>query len=240
MDETTKAEILEKAKNYFRKNLAEAHKKNTIKLKSVKEFTPNPFLWSYLAYFLQGKNDAETIAKVLIYPRVLGTSINTSFGMGIQHLVTTMFAGISGSTTPGIDIEYIDKIDGRKKYCQLKAGPNVINRDDVATIKGHFRAAINLARQNHLPVQNDDYVFGLIYGEPSQQNSFIQEVQQDYPVLIGKDFWHHFTGDPNFYSDLVNAIGEVAVETNMQDTINEVIQDLAKDIEKNYPELINS
>ena len=199
MDENIKIEILEKAKAWWRDSLADSHKKNTLKLKSVKEFAPNPFLWSYLAYFLEGKNDAESIAKVLIYPRVLGTSINTSFGMGIQQLVTTMFEGISGSTTPGIDIEYIDKVDGRKKYCQLKAGPNVINRDDVTTIKGHFRTAINLARQNHLRTSHDDYVFGLIYGEQDQKNSFIKEVEEDYPVLVGKDFWYHFTGDPDFY-----------------------------------------
>lgn len=238
MDESTKQEILEKAKTWWRDCLAASHKQNTLKLKSVKEFSPNPFLWSYLAYYLEGKCDAESIAKALVYPRVLGTSINTSFGMGIQQLVTTMFAGISGSTTPGIDIEYIDKIDGRKKYCQLKAGPNVINRDDVTTIKGHFRSAINLARQNHLHTSQDDYVFGLIYGEHEQKNSFIKEVEQDYPVLMGRAFWHHFTGDTNFYSDLINAVGEVAVEFNMSETIQQVIKDLAEDIEEKYPDII--
>jgi hypothetical protein len=28
----------------------------------------------------------------------------------------------------GIDIEFIDAIDGRRKYCQAKLGPNTITR----------------------------------------------------------------------------------------------------------------
>ena len=45
-----------------------------------------------------------------------------------------------GSTTSGMDIEFTDQTDGRKKYCQLKAGPNTINADDVETIAGHFQS----------------------------------------------------------------------------------------------------
>jgi hypothetical protein len=30
--------------------------------------------------------------------------------------------------------------------------------------------------------------------------------KHDYPVIIGKDFWHRLTGDPDFYQDLLEAI----------------------------------
>ena len=30
-----------------------------------------------------------------------------------------------------MDIEFEDALDGSHKYCQLKAGPNTINKDDV-------------------------------------------------------------------------------------------------------------
>ena len=33
-------------------------------------------------------------------------------------------------------------IDGEKKYCQLKSGPDTINKDDVETIAGHFKSVI--------------------------------------------------------------------------------------------------
>jgi hypothetical protein len=238
MDEAAKKALLEDIKAWWRDALAKNHKANTLKLASVDELSINPFLWSYLAYFFRGNAKAESLAEVLVYPRILGASITTSFGMGFQSMVTKLFKDIAGSTTSGMDIEFIDKTDGRTKYCQLKAGPNVINRDGVATIKGHFRSAINLARQNGLPIQHDDYVFCLLYGEPWQKNSFIKEVEEDYTVYIGKEFWHHFTGDEDFYTDLITSIGEIANEYNMEATIKEVVTDLAQDIKAKYPEIV--
>jgi hypothetical protein len=150
MDKDAKKAILDKARDWMRDELIPAHKANTLKLANIREFTINPFLWPYLAYYLEGNKDYRTLAKVLVYPRALGSSINTSFGTRAQHLVTRLFDDTFGSAIPGIDIEFIDKTDNRKKYCQVKAGPNVINKDDVATIKGHFRALVNLAKTNHL------------------------------------------------------------------------------------------
>tara|TARA_R110001592_G_scaffold53528_1_gene164106 strand:+ start:418 stop:663 length:246 start_codon:yes stop_codon:yes gene_type:complete len=81
--------------------------------------------------------------------------------MRIQKLISELFEGF-GSTTPGIDIEFIDSIDGRKKYCQLKSGPNTINHDDVETIFGHFKGTINLARTNNLNIGINDMIVGVI------------------------------------------------------------------------------
>jgi hypothetical protein len=49
-------------------------------------------------------------------------------------MIPEIFEGMMGSVVHGIDIEFIDAIDGRKKYCQLKSGPSTINKDDVVTI----------------------------------------------------------------------------------------------------------
>lgn len=49
-----------------------------------------------------------------------------------------------GSMVSGIDIEFEDALDGRHKYCQVKLGPNTINKDDVVTIHNHFKDARNL------------------------------------------------------------------------------------------------
>lgn len=75
----------------------------------------------YLANFLTGNSSPKSIAKALIYPRILGTSITTSFGTNIQKFTNDVLDAF-GSTTPGIDIEFIDRIDGHKKYCQMKSG----------------------------------------------------------------------------------------------------------------------
>jgi hypothetical protein len=238
MDEAIKKEILEKAKDWWRNELATSHAKNTTKLTKVKEFKINPFTWSYLSYFLEGKLDEKTLAKVLVYPRILGTSINTSFGEKTQSFITTVFQGVLGSTTQGIDLEFVDKVDGRKKYAQLKAGPNVINADDVEPIKEKFRSAKRLARTNNLLLNDDDFMLCLIYGEAWQISAHMRKIQKDFPIAIGVDFWVRFTGDPEFYTDLVNAIGEVAKEFDMKDEINQVIEELAKDIKQKYPDLL--
>jgi type II restriction endonuclease EcoO109I-like protein len=238
MDENTKQEILEKAKAWMREELVPAHKENTLKLTSVNEFTINPFLWKYLANFKEGNSDYKSLATVLVLPRVLGTSINTSFGQRAQSLVTRLFEGTFGSPVAGIDIEFTDKIDGRKKYCQLKAGPNVVNRDDVVTVKQHFRTAINQGRLNQSVIQHNDYMFCLLYGEEEQKNSFVRQIETDYIVSMGKDFWHRFTGDADFYSDLINAMGEVAHEIDMKETVEEVIDKLAEDVENEYGDTV--
>jgi hypothetical protein len=238
MAEINKNEILEKAKLWWRDELAVSHRANTMKTAAVKEFTINPFLWTYLAFFLEGNKSPESLAKVLIYPRVLGTSINTTFGNQFQIFITRVFEGVIGSTTPGIDLEFIDKVDKRKKYCQLKAGPNVINSGDVTPIKEDFRKAVRLARTNNLTLNNDDFMLCLLYGESWQTSGHIKKIKDEFPVVVGADFWHRFTGDPNFYSDLVNAIGEVANEFNMKDNVNQVIKDLALDIDEKYPDLL--
>ena len=98
-------------------------------------------------------------AKALIYPRSFGTSLVTSFGNFMQTLCNELKQSYP-STTTGMDIEFDDTVDGRYKYCQLKAGPNTINKDDVTTVKDHFRNAINLARTNGQAIASMDCVVG--------------------------------------------------------------------------------
>lgn len=76
MTESEKCDILQKAKIWFKDSIIENHIKNTLKLSNIKEFNINPFLLAYLSNFLEGNHDPISIAKALIYPRVLGTSIN--------------------------------------------------------------------------------------------------------------------------------------------------------------------
>lgn len=71
---------------------------------------------------LDDNYNPEGVAKALYFPRVLGTSINTSFGTRIQSMFVELGMA-EGSKIKGMDIEFIDKIDLRKKWCQLKSGP---------------------------------------------------------------------------------------------------------------------
>jgi hypothetical protein len=48
-----------------------------------------------------------------------------------------------------------------------------------------------------------------------------------YPVFIGKDFWYRLTGDKDFYNDMLDAIGSVAIETDFSTEFKDVIQELS-------------
>lgn len=222
--------ILKNVKIWFSETISTNHIKNTLKLKNTQEFNINPFLAIYLSNFLTGNSNPESIAKALVYPRALGTSITTSFGQNMQGF-TSKVLGAFGSTTTGIDIEFLDQIDNYKKYCQLKAGPNTINKDDVETIANHFKSVRNLAQTNNLRIPREDMIVGVIYGTANDLSGHYKRIttDYDYPVIIGKDFWCRLTGDPAFYQDLIEAIGEVAREANFAEELAEVVEKLALD-----------
>lgn len=230
--EQQKQSIIESGKQYFRQIIIPNHIKGLEKL-HLKDFNINPFLINYLAAFLCGNTEPESLAKALVYPRILGTSINTSFGQNIQIFISKL-AEVAGAASgiDGIDIEFVDAIDGRKKYCQCKAGPSTINSPDVATIMGHFGHLQNKARLDRLPLQINDMIVGVLYGEPEELSANYKNIDKTYPVYCGAEFWEHITGDKQFYHRLAKAFGEVVEEDSIDGSrlINEKIKQIAKEI----------
>jgi len=239
MTKSEKEVILKKFKQWFKDSLIESHRRNTEKLRDIKEFNINPFSLYYLSNFLEGNSNPESLAKALIYPRVLGTSITTSFGTLMQGQFITKVLGGYGSSIAGIDIEFIDQIDGRKKYCQLKSGPNALNRDDVTTIKNHFKELQNRSRKNEGDVRLGDLIFCLIYREISELNTFVKELEKDFNVFIGKSFWQRFTGDEHFYRDLIISAGEIANEVDMKEVVSDVVQELSIKIDTEFKRILS-
>jgi len=237
MDSQKKQEILDKAKLWMETNIVEPHLINTVKLSNLDEIKINPFLWTYLANYYLGNSDYKSLATVAVFPRVLGTSITTTFGARMQSFISEVLDSSLGSTTTGIDIEYIDAVDGRRKYCQIKSGPQALNKDDITTIKNHFKSIRNLARTNNLNLQHNDLVFAMLYGEPNEMNSFVKILAEEYEVYIGEEFWYRLTGDKDFYYDLAKAMAEVAEGVDSRSIVDDTIEKLAADIEKKYPKL---
>ena len=115
-------DILNRAKDFFRQNIVSSHIEGALTSASkLEEYNVHPFLFKYVANLLEGNVEPRSIAKGLLYPRFLGISITTIFGMHTQQMINEIFEGMA-SIVAGIDIEFIDKIDGRRKYCQLKSG----------------------------------------------------------------------------------------------------------------------
>lgn len=223
-----KQDTLEKIQRWFRESVMERHLTNTQKLTDPSKFNINPFTTIYLANFLTGNTSPESIARALLYPRVMGTSIGTTFGNSMQQFISQVLDSV-GSTTAGIDIEFTDATDGFKKYCQLKAGPNTINKDDVETIAGHFTGVINLARTNNLRIAPQDMIVGVLYGEPDRLSGHYKRITKQYhfPVHVGQSFWHRLTGDEGFYFDMIRAIAEVSQEANFRDEFEAIVASLA-------------
>lgn len=231
MTEDERQKILNNAKLFFRKRIAENHEANTKKLTSLGKFNINPFTHKYLAQFAFGDSSPESMAKALLYPRVLGTSIATTFGTQLQYFCNEVLSSYA-STTSGIDIEFVDAIDGRRKYCQVKAGPTTINYDDVDTIRRHFTAIRNLARTNHLDLNIADCIVGIFYGTENTLSQAYKRINEEYPVYVGKEFWKRLTGDDGFYYDLIDAFAEVADEMDSSATISQLVENLAHEIEQ--------
>lgn len=231
MNEQDRLEILYKSKIFFKKRVANKHILNTKKLKNLKEFNINPFTHKYLSNFAFGNSSPENMAKALLYPRILGTSISTTFGTQLQFFCSEVLSSYA-STTSGIDIEFIDYFDKRKKYCQVKSGPNTINHDDITTITNHFKAIKNLARTNRMINFNPmiDCVVGVFYGTESQLSASYRAIAREYPVYIGKEFWYRLTGDEDFYYELIDAFAEVAVDMDSTELINSVLESLTQQI----------
>ena len=234
MTEEQKTSIIESGKDYFRTIIIPNHLAGLQRLR-LKDFNINPFIINYLSAFLCGDTSPRSLAKALVYLRILGTSINTSFGQNIQVFISRL-AQTAGSASgiDGIDIEFTDAIDGRKKYCQCKAGPQTINKDDIATILGHFKHLVGKARLDKLPIQLDDLIVGVLYGEEEKLSANYRTIQSHYPVYCGAGFWERLTGDPLFYYRLAKAFGEVVEEDRIDGSrlIEEKINGIAREIEE--------
>lgn len=229
MNEIELNAIIVRAKAFFRNEIVPSHIARTEECRNLSNFRLNPFLDKYKANFLTGNNEPRSIAMALVYPRVIGTSISTIFGSKLQKFCSSVLQGFA-STTSGIDIEFIDQIDGRRKYCQVKAGTNTINADDVDTIRNHFAGVRNLARINNLNIGVNDMVVGVFYGDHSELSSHYRRIEEEYPVIVGAEFWHRLTGRADFYTRITNAIGDVASEYDCSELVESVIDDLAEQI----------
>ena len=231
MEQTKKDEILEKAKKWMLNDIAKNHIKNTEKLVNLDEFNINPFLWHYLANYYCGDSSPKALATVAMLPRVLGSSITTSFGTKIQSFISDVLDSF-GSAIDGIDIEYTDAVDGCIKFCQLKSGPNSLNKSDVTTVKNHFDTAYRRLITNNRNVHTADFVYAMVYGDKKEYNPFVKELAETHTVICGEEFWYRLTGDQKFYFDLIKAMAEVAEEVNAKKLVEDTIECLAKDIKE--------
>jgi len=228
MDENHLLQIITE---YFEENILVNHKRNVLREHSkLKSYKINPIIVKYLSKVLENDYTPIGIAKALYYPRVLGTSITTSFGTRIQRMFVELELA-EGSLIPEMDIEFIDKIDNRKKWCQLKSGPNTINSGDVNPLLRKFSKVANLGRTNAMNLNNTDLILGVLYGNEEQLSQHYRKIDETYPVIIGKDFWHRLTGFPDFYNKLVSSLDTMIFNIDTENFFEKGYKELANEIE---------
>lgn len=228
----TEIELIQKIVDYFEVNIFKNHIEASLSTHSrLESYNINPIVVKYLSKVLEDSYSPIGVAKALYYPRVLGTSISTSFGTRIQRMFVEL--GIAeGSLIKGIDIEFIDKIDSRRKWCQLKSGPNTINSEDVKPLINKFTKTINLARTNSAfkAINNSDFIVGVLYGEKSELSMNYKTIDKTHPVYIGREYWHRITGFPNFYDTLIPALHECINALDTKDFIRNGCNKLAEEV----------
>lgn len=233
MHKRSKNELLNEIVDYFKTYIFENHITAALNVHSkLRNYNINPIVVKYISKVLENDYTPIGVAKALYYPRVLGTSINTSFGTRIQNMFVDLKIA-EGSLIKGMDIEFVDHLDKRRKWCQLKSGPNTINSEDVKPLIKKFTDTINLARTNKAlkNINNTDFIVGVLYGEKDELSMHYKVIDQTHPVIIGKEFWERVTGYPDFYNGLVENLQKLIGGLDTQDLINQGVDRLSKEVE---------
>lgn len=227
---TASKKIVKEFELWFKKEFLPHQEKLLRKWTKSQKHHINPYLVSYRSIAISGKKSAISIAESLLVISWLGVGLSTSFGTQFQSQLTKILRKVYGSTTSGIDVEYVDFFDKRKKYAQIKLGPDTINNDDVKTIEDKFKAIKNLAKTNSLKLQTDDLVVGVLYGSHAQLNANYKSLKsKGYEVYVGNEFFEHVTGIGDLGSQLIDTAVKVSLSVNVHKKLRSAIADLAKD-----------
>lgn len=231
--------LKESLKKFFEEEFASLIVKKLQEGHSLRKFRVNPFILTALSSGVFGEQSSINMAKALLYPRVFGTSISTTFGDKMQKLCVK-FLGASASGTPGMDIEFDDKTEGQRITMQLKAGPNTINSGDVKPILEDMNKAYRLLQQNRISTM-PTFAIGITYGSMMEISGHYKKLQaspvgaqQNVKIYIGQDFWHRLTGVPTFYNEMIAIFVDLFEKEDYSILLNEDLSCLAEEIEVKY------
>lgn len=84
-----------------------------------------------------------------------------------------------------------------------------------------------------MPIQLDDLIVGVLYGEHESLSANYRTIESHYPVYCGAEFWERITGDSEFYYRLAKAFGEVVEEDGIDGSqlLKKKIKEIASEIQ---------
>ena len=152
----------------------------------------NPYL-----YRAKGINSAAQIVDGILSAYV-SSSEETIFGNTFFEPIAIVVSGGQKAVTEGVDIT-VDK-DNTIYSIAVKSGTSVFNADSRKRQEQNFQSAQKRAQQAKkafFPVVG--YGYGKKRIKPGSEKF--------YKELAGKDFWYWLTGDPEFYTKIIQFMG---------------------------------
>ena len=196
---------LNDVKDYVNENVVDFHQR---RLKSLEELnlekllTKNPYLF-------KAKNllTANALIEDLL-SAFLSSSEEKLFGdflEGLAVFVAQKTCGGHKSTAQGVDLEFFN--NDTHYVVSIKSGPNWGNSSQQDKLEQDLKTAVARLKQSKRS-SNIQPVLGICYGKT--KTTFLR----GYMKIVGQNFWHFISENPNLYTDIVEPIGYRAREHN--------------------------
>lgn len=196
---------LNDVKDYVNQNIVDFHQrrlKSLEELKLEKLLTKNPYLF-------KAKNllTANALIEDLL-SAFLSSSEEKLFGdflEGLAVFVAQKTCGGHKSTAQGVDLEFFN--NDTHYIVSIKSGPNWGNSSQQDKLEQDLKTAVARLKQSKRS-SNIQPVLGICYGKT--KTTFLR----GYMKIVGQNFWHLISENPNLYTDIVEPIGFRAREHN--------------------------
>ena len=196
---------LNDVKQYVNENIVDFHQrrlKSLDDLKLEKLLTKNPYLF-------RAKNlgTAETLITDLLNA-FLSSSEEKLFGdflEGLAVFVAERTCGGHKSTAQGVDLEFFKK--DTLYVVSIKSGPSWGNSSQQDKLEQDLKTAVARLKQSKRSL-NVQSVLGICYGKTT--TTFLR----GYVKIVGQNFWHFISENPDLYTDIVEPVGYRAKEHN--------------------------
>lgn len=180
------------------------------RLRSLSEIRLVTILKRKNPYLYRAKNVliAEDMVRGLLDAH-LSSQEETLFGAVLETLAIYVAGRTSGgrkSSSEGIDLEFVR--DGIFYIVSIKSGPNWGNASQIARMVTNFNRAKKILGTNN-PGAHVIAINGCCYGRDRSPDK-----EAGYKKLCGQAFWEFLSGDPAFYTKMVEPLGHRAQERN--------------------------
>jgi len=190
---------------YVNENIVDFHQR---RLKSLEELnleklmTKNPYLFK-----AKDLRTPELLVRDLL-SAFLSSSEEKLFGdflEGLAIFVAERTCGGHKSTAQGVDLEFHN--NDIHYVVSIKSGPSWGNSSQQGKLEQDLKTAVARVRQSNRNL-NVQPVLGICYGKT--KTSFLR----GYMKIVGQNFWHFISENPNLYTDIIEPIGHRARQHN--------------------------